>query len=151
MPTHCGNACRHRLHDAQEAPPTPEVQHIIMRLQALLQGQADDLLDVALDMQGISDFHQRVYALVRRIGPGHTRSYGEIANELGDPHAARAIGQAMGLNPFVPIVPCHRVLAAHGRSGGFSAMGGVSTKLRLLQIEQARIGEHPDLFGLNQA
>ena len=82
-------------------------------------------------------FHQDVYAIVRNIPPGQTRSYGEVAALCGDRHAARAVGQAMARNPFPIIVPCHRVLAAGGKSGGFSARGGVTTKLRLLAIEGA--------------
>ena len=94
-------------------------------------------------MAGVPDFHRRVYEAARRIGPGHTRTYGELAAELGEPGAARAVGQALGANPFAVIVPCHRVLAAGGRGGGFSAPGGVDTKLRLLEIERARIGHQP--------
>ena len=75
--------------------------------------------------------------LTRAIPRGATRTYGEVAAELGDPGAARAVGQALGRNPFPIIVPCHRVLAAAGRPGGFSAHGGVATKLRLLAIEGA--------------
>ena len=116
------------------------------RIVALLHGQRDDLTDLRLDMAGVPDFHRRVYDAARRIGPGHTRSYGELAAGLGEPGAARAVGQALGANPFAVIVPCHRVLAAGGRGGGFSAPGGVDTKLRLLEIERARIGSQPSLF-----
>lgn len=77
--------------------------------------------------------------------PGETVTYGEIARRLSDPGAARAVGQALGSNPFAPVVPCHRVLAADGRAGGFSANGGVTTKLRLLLIEHARFNG-PGLF-----
>ncbi len=75
-------------------------------------------------------------------------TYGEIAARLGDPAAARAVGVALGRNPVPVIVPCHRVLAAGGRSGGFSAPGGIATKMRLLAIEDAAPGGQPDLFGL---
>jgi O-6-methylguanine DNA methyltransferase len=75
---------------------------------------------------------------VRNIAPGRTRTYGEVAALCGDRHAARAVGQAMARNPCPIIVPCHRVLAAGGKSGGFSANGGVTTKLRMLAIEGAR-------------
>jgi len=80
------------------------------------------------------------------VAPGATLSYGEVAARLGEPGAARAVGQALGRNPFAPVVPCHRVLAADGRSGSFSAQGRVATKLRMLQIERARIGGEPGLF-----
>jgi methylated-DNA-[protein]-cysteine S-methyltransferase len=104
-----------------------------------------DLSNVVLDMDGVPPFHQRVYALARRLLPGETVTYGELARRLGDPGAARAVGQALGANPFAPVVPCHRVLAASGRAGGFSANGGVSTKLRLLLIERTRFNG-PGLF-----
>jgi methylated-DNA-[protein]-cysteine S-methyltransferase len=73
-------------------------------------------------------------------------TYGEFAAEMGDKHLARAIGQAMGANPFAPVVPCHRVLAAGGQPGGFSASGGAITKWRLLEIEGYQPGGQPSLF-----
>jgi methylated-DNA-[protein]-cysteine S-methyltransferase len=81
-----------------------------------------------------------VYLAARDILAGQTLTYGELARNLGAPGAARAVGQALGKNPFAPIVPCHRVLAAGGRPGGFSAHGGPSTKLKMLAIERAAIG-----------
>jgi len=87
-----------------------------------------------------------VYEITRAIPPGRTLTYGEVARRLGDPNAARAVGQALGHNPFAPVVPCHRVLAAHSGAGGFSAEGGVVTKLRMLQIEKAQMGSEPGLF-----
>ncbi len=101
----------------------------------LLNGRRSDLAAIALDMHGVAEFHRRVYEAARRIGPGETLSYGELASRLGVPGAARAVGQALGRNPFPLIVPCHRVLAAGGRVGSFSADGGIVTKLRLLNIE----------------
>ena len=68
-----------------------------------------------------------------------------MARELGEPHAARAVGKALGQNPFAPVVPCHRILAAWGRGGGFSATGGVDTKLKMLEIEKAQVNG-PGLF-----
>ena len=101
-----------------------------------MQGSSRDLREVPLEHdRAYSEFHQRVYAIARRIAPGHTRTYGEVAQELGDKSLARAVGQALGRNPFAPIVPCHRVLAANGKPGGFSGGGGVATKLRMLAIE----------------
>ena len=91
-------------------------------------------------------FDRRVYAVARTIACGATRSYGEIAVELGERSLARDVGQALGRNPFPLIVPCHRVLAAGGKLGGFSANGGVTTKLRLLTIERARTSHAPILF-----
>ena len=104
------------------------------------------IYDVALDLREIPAFHRRVYDIARHIPPGATLSYGEVAQRLGEPGAARAVGQALGRNPFPIVVPCHRVLAAHARSGGFSAPGGVATKLKLLMIERARFGNDPGLF-----
>jgi methylated-DNA-[protein]-cysteine S-methyltransferase len=97
-------------------------------------------------MLALPAFNQRVYAAARRIRPGTTRTYGEVALELGEPHAARAVGQALGANPFPIIVPCHRVLAAGNKAGGFSAPGGTRTKLRMLEIERAPLGGTPGLF-----
>jgi methylated-DNA-[protein]-cysteine S-methyltransferase len=94
---------------------------------------------ITLDMEGVPEFHRRVYGVARTIPPGATLSYGEIAARLGDPGSARAVGQALGRNPFVIVVPCHRVLAAGGKTGGFSANGGTATKLTLLAIEGAQL------------
>ena len=100
-----------------------------------------------LDLRGVPPLHARVYAIVRRIPCGRTLTYGQVAEALGDRQLARAVGQAMARNRFAPVVPCHRVLGAHGRPGGFSARGGLRTKLQLLQIEGARLSPEPDLFG----
>jgi methylated-DNA-[protein]-cysteine S-methyltransferase len=101
---------------------------------------------VALDMEGVPPFHRRVYEIARTIPPGATLSYGDVAARLDAPGAARAVGQALGRNPFALVVPCHRVLAARGKAGGFSARGGVATKLRLLALEGARPADQPALF-----
>ncbi|MEP7295069.1 MAG: methylated-DNA--[protein]-cysteine S-methyltransferase [Burkholderiales bacterium] len=137
---------RRRHPGAAEAVAPPELQRVIARIRGLLEGGHDDLEDIALDLRAIPEFHRRVYTLTRAIHPGQTRSYGEIAIELGEPHAARAVGQALGSNPFPIIVPCHRVLAAGAKAGGFSAPGGTRTKLRLLEIERAPLGGTPGLF-----
>ncbi len=105
--------------------------------------RATDLSAVALDLDGVPTLDRRVYAIARTIACGATRSYGEIAVELGERSLARDVGQALGRNPFPLIVPCHRVLAAGGKIGGFSANGGVTTKLRLLTIERARTSDAP--------
>jgi methylated-DNA-[protein]-cysteine S-methyltransferase len=131
---------------AVEAVPPPAVQQAIERIARLLAGGSDDLADIALDIDGVPDFERRVYDEARRIPPGRTATYGEIASALGEPGAARAVGRALGRNPYPLIVPCHRVLAAGGGYGGFSAPGGVTTKLRLLAIERARPHSGPDLF-----
>lgn len=122
------------------------VRGIVARVAGLLDGAPDSLLDVPLDMANVPPFHQRVYEVTRAIEPGRTLTYGQVATAVGDPGAARAVGQALGANPFAPIVPCHRILASGNRGGGFSAPGGVDTKLRMLLIEQARFGNEPGLF-----
>jgi methylated-DNA-[protein]-cysteine S-methyltransferase len=126
--------------------PPPAVQRAIDGIRALFEGRGDDLRDVVLDFDGIAPFEQRVYTAARAIGPGRTTTYGELAAQLGDRSLARAVGQALARNRFAPVVPCHRVLAAGGRPGGFSAPGGLATKLQLLQIERARLGSDPGLF-----
>ncbi|MGH8232502.1 MAG: methylated-DNA--[protein]-cysteine S-methyltransferase [Steroidobacteraceae bacterium] len=127
-----------RAHPAARVQrPDAERQRIIDEIVGLLAGEPRDLRQARLDLSAVPPFHRQVYQVVRAIPPGHTRTYGEVAELCGDRQAARAIGQAMARNPIPIIVPCHRVLAAGGRSGGFSAPGGVTTKLRLLSIEGA--------------
>jgi methylated-DNA-[protein]-cysteine S-methyltransferase len=92
-------------------------------------------------MDAQPEFHRRVYSVARSIQPGSTLTYGEVATRIGEPGTARAVGQALGRNPFAPVVPCHRVLAADGRMHGFSANGGIAMKLRLLEIEGWRASE----------
>lgn len=128
------------------APAPAGVCEAIAGIQALLMGQPLDLREVPLDMSRISPFHQRVYAIARAIPPGQTRTYGDVAQQLGGKGLSRAVGQALGLNPFAPVVPCHRVLAAGDKPGGFSAGGGALTKLRMLQIEGACLGGTRSLF-----
>lgn len=126
-------------HSTESAPP-PFVSHAIESIVALLEGDARDLTDVPLDFDDtVPEFHRRVYDVTRTIKPGTTLSYGDIAARVGEPDAARAVGQALGRNPIPIIVPCHRVLAANGGTGGFSAPGGTATKLQLLAIEGARL------------
>jgi methylated-DNA-[protein]-cysteine S-methyltransferase len=125
--------------------PPPEVQAVIDDIVALLTGQPVDLGAAPLDLDGVGDLDRQVYAVARTIPPGRTLSYGDIATRLGDPTLARAVGQALGRNPFAIVVPCHRVGGADGRLTGFSANGGVATKERMLVIEGAR-PESPTLF-----
>lgn len=127
----------HLPHGIRESTPPTAVSAAVAGIVALLSGKAIDLEDIELDMTGVPAFHQRVYGAARAIPPGQIRSYGEIAAALGAPGAARAVGQALGRNPFAPIVPCHRVMGGHANPGGFSAFGGLSTKRQLLSIEGA--------------
>lgn len=139
---------RKRFPDAVESEPTAEIEAIIERIRALLAGGRDDLADIPLDLDGQSAFNLRVYEIARAITPGETSTYGEVAKAMGEPGAARAVGKALGENPWPIVVPCHRVLAASGHMGGFSASGGAETKARLLTLEKARTDEVPTLFDL---
>jgi len=125
-----------RVPEARETSPPAAVQETIDAIVALLRGEARDLSAVPLDLARVPAFNRRVYEIARTIPPGETLTYGEIATRLGDPLAARDVGQALGENPFPIVVPCHRVRAAGGKTGGFSAPGGVATKLRMLAIER---------------
>jgi methylated-DNA-[protein]-cysteine S-methyltransferase len=108
-------------------------------LQRHLGGEAQDLSQLPLDLGVLGLFQRAVYEAVRTLRPGETATYGEIAARLGKPGASRAVGQALGKNPFLVAVPCHRVLAKGGAPGGFSAPGGVVTKQRLLALEGVTI------------
>jgi methylated-DNA-[protein]-cysteine S-methyltransferase len=130
--------------ERRRAPPV--IGQAIAAIVALLAGERRDLSNIRLGLDDVPAFHRRVYEIARSIGPGATLTYGEIAARLGEPGLARDVGQALGQNPFPIVVPCHRVLAAGGKLGGFSARGGVATKLRLLEIEGALAPEAPMLF-----
>lgn len=150
LPEGSGEATRARMarrHDgAVEGEPPAAVRKAMERIAALLVGAKDDLADVELDLAALPVFHRRVYEIARAIPPGATLTYGDVAKRLGEPAAARAVGHALGRNPFPVIVPCHRVLAADGRMHGFSAFGGTTTKRRLLAIEGAALVDPPGLF-----
>ena len=132
-----------RFPDAQEAAPTDAAAHAIAGIRELLTGQHTDLTDVPIDIARVPEFDARVYEIARAIPPGETRTYGQIAVELGDKLLARDVGAALGQNPWPIVVPCHRVTAAGGKLGGFSARGGVNTKVKLLAIEGAKVLEPP--------
>lgn len=134
-----------RFAGAQEAKPPPNVQCAMKGIIALLRGERHDFGDVEMDFGDLPEFNLKVYDIARAIPAGQTTTYGEIAERLGDSLLAREVGQALGQNPIPLIIPCHRVLAAGGKTGGFSASGGVVTKMRLLSIEDAQPGG-PTLF-----
>jgi methylated-DNA-[protein]-cysteine S-methyltransferase len=136
---------RRRYPVGAEAAPPPDVSHAVDAIRALLGGAAVDLSDVRLNMDAVEPFERRVYEVARAIPVGQTLTYGQIAARLGDRLLAREVGQALGRNPFPIVVPCHRILAANGKLGGFSAPGGVVTKQRLLEIEQANVNWQPPL------
>jgi methylated-DNA-[protein]-cysteine S-methyltransferase len=139
-------AMRRRFPHAEEGAPPPAVARACEGITALLAGTPSPLLDVELDLDGVGEFERAVYAATRAIPPGETRSYGQIAAAVGEPGAAQAVGRALGRNPVPVLVACHRVLAADGRLHGFSAPGGLETKLRMLAIEHALGGGQPALF-----
>jgi methylated-DNA-[protein]-cysteine S-methyltransferase len=138
-------ALRAHLAPAVEAPPPPKVAAAIAQITAHVAGRPGALETIELDMTGLSAFHAELYAVARSIPSGQTVTYGALAIRLGKPGAARAVGQAMGKNPFPIVVPCHRVLAAHHGTGGFSAPGGVVTKAKLLAAEGFILALQPDL------
>lgn len=128
------------------AEPPPVVRGVIERVVRLLDGEPEDLADVAVEVHHESDFGRRVHEVVRAIPPGQTLTYGQVAERVGDAGGAQAVGRAMGANPVPIIVPCHRVVGSGNRPVGFSAPGGTATKQRILRIEGAAAGGQPSLF-----
>ena len=152
---HAGTAERARAYmrrtypGAVEAAPPANVAGAIAEVAALLGGAPRDLLGVDLDMTAVPAFDRRVYEVARTITPGSTMTYGAVAKALGEePMRARDVGVALSRNPFAPIVPCHRVVAAGGKLGGYSAPGGATTKRRLLELEGAELAAPPSQPGL---
>jgi methylated-DNA-[protein]-cysteine S-methyltransferase len=139
-------AIARRFPNSREAPPPPEVAAAIGAVQRLLAGETEDFVGVEVDLSALATFERRVLEEARAIPCGETRTYGQIAASIGAPDAARAVGRALGRNPVPIIIPCHRVVGTAGKSGGFSAPGGASTKFRILQIERARLGSDSGLF-----
>lgn len=131
---------------AEEAEPPPVIAEAIALVRRLLEGEKLGLHEIEVDLSRAPAFERSVWEAARQIPPGEVRTYGEIARELGQPGAARAVGVALGRNPIPVIVPCHRILAGGGKSGGFSAPGGVATKFRLLEIEGAKRAGESGLF-----
>ncbi len=117
--------------------PPPRIAGIIGKIRKHLRGDAQDFLDIVVDTDGAGPFARQVYEAVRNVPAGRTVTYGEIAAVMNRPTAARAVGRALGRNPVPLIIPCHRVVAASGKAGGFSAHGGAATKARMLAIEGA--------------
>jgi len=132
--------------DNRELPPPLNVEIAIEGIVALLQGGTSDLSDVALDMTGIPGFNQRVYAFARTIPRGETRIYAEVASALRASGAVYSVAQAIGRNPFMIIVPCHRVLEAGHYADKISPNGGAISKRRLLSIEGTKTTASKTLF-----
>jgi methylated-DNA-[protein]-cysteine S-methyltransferase len=137
---------RRRYPAAREIPAPAFVRSAITEIVSLVAGRPSDLSTIVLDMAGVPPLHREVYELARTIPPGQILTYGQVASKIGAPGAARAVGQALSRNPFAIVVPCHRVVAAGGKTGGFSADGGVAIKLRLLSIERQSTPDPATLF-----
>jgi len=122
--------------EAEPGTPTPAIAEAVAAVKRYFEGKATDFSGFELDLGEQGTFLEQVYAVARRVGWGHTTTYGALAKELGaGPEAARDVGQAMARNPVPLIIPCHRILAAGGKIGGFSAPGGAATKIRMLDLE----------------
>ena len=122
--------------------PPPEIRATIERIRRHLGGEVQDFRPVAVDLSDVAPFFRQVYEAAREIPAGQTRTYGEIAKAVGQPDRAQEVGQAMARNPLPILIPCHRVAAAGGKPGGFSAHGGRATKSKLLALEGARVNLH---------
>lgn len=135
---------RRRMPGAEPDTPTPEVAEAVAAARRYFEGENTDFSEVRLDLDDQGAFFKQVYGAARQVGWGQTTTYGALARQLGaGPEAARDVGQAMAANPVPLIIPCHRVLAAGGKVGGFSAPGGAATKRRMLELEGIRVGPPP--------
>ncbi|MGF1596022.1 MAG: methylated-DNA--[protein]-cysteine S-methyltransferase [Acidimicrobiales bacterium] len=141
LPERSDDVTRHRLEavlgssaDRDPTPPTV-VAAAIRAMVDLLAGQPVDLGFVPVDLGDRSPFDRAVYDVTRSIPPGSSLTYGQVAERVGEPGGAQAVGRSLGANPCPIVVPCHRVLGAGGALTGFSAPGGVDTKRRMLLIE----------------
>jgi methylated-DNA-[protein]-cysteine S-methyltransferase len=129
-----------RVPGAAPGGPTPEVVEAVAAVKRYFEGEETDFSGFRLDLSDQDAFFKQIYAAARQVGWGHTTTYGTLAKELGaGPEAARDVGQAMAKNPVALIIPCHRVLAAGGKVGGFSAPGGSAAKIRMLELEGVHV------------
>jgi methylated-DNA-[protein]-cysteine S-methyltransferase len=135
-----------RLGQAEPGEPPPAVGEAVAAVRRYFEGLPTDFSPLALDLGDQDPFFARIYAAARGIGWGETTTYGALARALGaSPEAARDVGQAMAKNPVAQIIPCHRVLAAGGKLGGFSAPGGAATKRRMLELEGVGLAPEPPM------
>jgi len=133
-----------RVPGAEPGPPTPEVVEAVAAVKRYFEGEETDFSGFRLDLSDQDAFFKQIYAAARQVRWGRTTTYGTLAKELGaGPEAARDVGQAMAKNPVALIIPCHRVLAAGGKVGGFSAPGGSATKTRMLELEGVHVAPPP--------
>jgi methylated-DNA-[protein]-cysteine S-methyltransferase len=132
---------RHRAPTAAPGALSEEVEVVIEAAKRYFAGEEMDFASVRVDLAGQDAFFTQIYDALRRVGWGRTTTYGALAKEIGaGREAARDVGEAMARNPAPLIIPCHRVLAAGGKIGGFSAPGGSKTKARMLELEGVRVG-----------
>ena len=148
LPTSSAASTEHlllrRAPDAEPGAPPPEIREAIEAVKRYFEGGRTDFSNIRLDLAGQDEFFRRIYAAARQVGWGETTTYGALAKALGaGPEAARDVGQAMAKNPVALIIPCHRVLAAGGKIGGFSAPGGATAKRRMLEMEGVRLDAPP--------
>lgn len=135
-PNQAEHVIRRRFTGAERASPIPEIAVVIERVRAYFNGERSDFSDLRLDLSAQTDLYRQIYLATRRLGWGSTTTYGGLAAELElGPAGAWTVGQAMAKNPIPLIIPCHRVLAAGRKIGGFSAPGGSDSKLRMLELE----------------
>jgi methylated-DNA-[protein]-cysteine S-methyltransferase len=132
---------RRRLPGAEPVAPPAEVAAVVAAAKRYFDGEETEFSRVRLDLGDQNAFFTQIYAALRRVGWGCATTYGALAKEVGaGREAARDVGEAMAKNPVPLIIPCHRVLAAGGKIGGFSAPGGSRTKIRMLELEGVRLG-----------
>jgi methylated-DNA-[protein]-cysteine S-methyltransferase len=148
LPAHSAEATQRsllrRVKDAQPGAPTPQVLEAIAAAKRYFDGEEIDFSNIHLDLDDQDAFFQQIYAALRRVPWGQTTTYGALAKQVGaGREAARDVGEAMSKNPVPLIIPCHRVLAAGGKISGFSAPGGASSKIRMLELEGVHIGPPP--------
>lgn len=127
----------------EDAAPGPAIGALSQRIRAHSLGETVDHSQTGLDLAGVDDFRRDIYSAASGLRFGETTTYGELARQAGHPGKAREAGEALGRNPVPLVVPCHRILAAGGRLGGFSAPGGSATKAKLLSLEGVRLGPPP--------
>lgn len=132
-----------KAREAGDGDLPPAIAALVARIRAYADGAEDDFCDVPVALEEVGAFRRAIYQAARRLAHGEATTYGELAASAGHPGMARETGAALGANPIPLIVPCHRILAAGGRIGGFSAPGGIDSKRRLLALERARLGK-PD-------
>ncbi|WP_159591578.1 methylated-DNA--[protein]-cysteine S-methyltransferase [Chelativorans xinjiangense] len=136
-PAQAAEALRKRLPGSRQAAPSGATAEVVAAATRYFAGEREDFSAVVVDLEGVDPFRRAIYGAARRLGYGKTTTYGALAGEAGFPEAARETGTALGRNPIPLIVPCHRILAAGGKLGGFSAPGGTTTKRKMLALERA--------------